>query len=408
MKLWIIRAILFCALTFTFLMSTRVFPYIVEVRKADGTPKITIEKDIDRFRQFNTDIIVWVNESKKFPDNLNKGITRINRPVYLAISALTSRIVRIIQEFPDLETGTSGKLSIESTFNSMLFINYLSLIALVFLFYDWLQFRFDSQVSFIAALMLALSSAVVRRSMLSSPEIMGFLITILIVYVFDRYILRPEHPSWLSIFIFSMLVGVLFLIKAHYHILIVILLWSLYTQRWRVFLGILLIHFLPLLLWIAWLASSQIPYYNHEAEAYRQIVWVWDYISTGRLLDIVPEVMLYASGAVQTIVLVFTPQTLFLAVWTYAKPESLTQRGRDAIILYVLALIIFLTLIKRAPTYLVFDLYIFLYPLVAIALINCKNWFNQLSRFTEKINLAMIAGVYIVLETLFSWYIVFN
>ena len=408
MGTWTTKAILFSALTFTFLMSTNIFPYHIEARNSDGTAKVTIEDDFDRFRQFNTDITVWVNEAKKFPDNLNKNITRINRPLYLAISALASRINHIIKHFPDLQTGMTRKLSIELTFHSMLFLNYLSLIAIIFLYHAMLKYYFDESISIIAALMLALSSMVVRRSMLSSPEIMGLLVTLLILYLYDRYMLKPEHPTWLNILGFALIVGFLFLIKAHYHVLIAILLWSLYSRRWRVFWGILIVHFVPLLLWIAWLKSSQINYYNHEAESYRQIVWVRDYISTGRLLDVLPDAMQYASVVLQKVIIVFTPQTLFLAIWAYATRGRLNQRGRYAIIIYITGLVIFLTLLKRAPDYLVFDLYIFIYPLVAIALVNFKDWLNQASRLTQKINLTLIVFVYLVTETLFSWYLVFN
>jgi len=389
-------------------MSATVIPYTIVMNNEDGVPRIKLNDDFDHYRQFNTDVNVWTKETLQFSEKVKPGIVRINRPAYLAISGLASRIGHILQVFPDIQTGVTVKLTKDLTFHSMVLMNYLLNIVLVFLYYKGLRYYFDDTVSFIAALMLALSSAIVRRSMLSSPEIMGLLITLAIVYLFDKYMLRPKHPSWLSIIAFSLFIGVLFLIKAHYHIVIGMLIWSFYIRRWRVLFGILFLHFLPLLLWIAWLNLAQIPYYNHEAEHYRQIVWVFDYISEGRILDIFPDAMGYASIAFEKIILVFTPQTLILAAWAYSMPESFSQRGRYAFIIYLTGFVIFFTLIKRSPDYMVFDLYIFLYPLVAISLIHLKDWVSTLSRFTQKITVVPIVIGYLLIETVMSWYLIFH
>lgn len=408
MRTWVKNIILLCALTSTFFMSTMVIPYNIEMLRDDGTPKVNLHDDFDHYRQFNTDINVWVNETLKFSEKVDNHFVRINRPVYLAISGLASRIGHIVDTFPDVQTGLTVKLSKNLTFHSMLWFNYFFIIVLVFLYHNGLRYYFDDSVSFIAALMLALSSTIVRRAMISSPEIMGLFITLIVVYLFDRYMVRPDKPSWRSIVAISLVIGVLFLVKAHYHVLIAILIWALCIRRWKVCLGILFLHFIPLILWMVWLNLSQIEYRNHEADAYRQVVWVFDYISAGRLLDIFPDAINYASIFFEKIILVFTPFTLILAAWTYSTPEKFPQRGRYGFIIYVAGFVLFFTLIKRSPDYMVFDLYIFLYPMVAIVLIHFKDWLNQLSRFTRNISLVPIVIGYLIIETIFSWYVIFH
>ncbi|GEM_PF-4729671 len=392
----------------TYLVSVFIVPNVY-VRDLSGSP---ISYDMnnwrDRYWQTNLDIETWIGNVRQFPNNLDTeyGQLRINRPVYMAMSASVPRIIVLMNNRDDFEKGLTQRPSVVDTMVWMISLNYIFLVITVTLFYFWLQKYFSQIIAFGSTALLAFSPEIIEHALKPSPEIAGLFISIAVIYLFDIMLMSIQRPSWRRIFLVSICIGLLFFIKAHYHILMAILLWALYLRRWRIFGGVLVFHFIPLILWASFLPFVGSVYYNHETYVYRQVIWVLDFLEQGDIYGLVQQGIEFGSVAFKALLNTFSPFVLVLAAWAYTSNRSLTVCMKRIMFFGFLSTMVFLTLILRSPTYLLFDIYIFLYPLVILSIIEGSDLLIQRVPLLDRLGIpvySILLVCFLFIDTIYTW-----
>ncbi len=95
---------------------------------------------------------------------------------------------------------------------------------------------------------------------------------IIILYLFTQLV---KSYSVQKNIIFSIIIGSLMLAKQNYAVYLAVLLYALLYWRFKEVAISTAAHFIPLLLWLAFLHVYGLEYYNHEAVAYSQGVWLY-------------------------------------------------------------------------------------------------------------------------------------
>ncbi len=195
------------------------------------------------------------------------------------------------------------------------------------------------------------------------------------------------------------------LVKGHYHILFFCWLWCLLRGRWRALLGTLVLHLVPLLAWIALVELAGLEYYNHEAEHYRQGVWVFDYLAAGRYADIYLHAQEAVGEFAAILAVAFTPVEWALALGALLLVTGrIRHENRTLFALLLVAEWAFMILIARAPTYLVFDLYLFVYPFAAVGLLALvRGLAVRLKRRRAYAWLPSILAAVLVVNVVIGW-----
>lgn len=359
----------------------------------------------EHYAQINSDIPVWVISTAMFPYGLKEEPLRINRPVYLAVQSIMPRLTNIALRLPDLHQGVRGRINYNVTQFWMLAMNVVFVALALVTFLAWARPRFGAMPAFLAALFFVVSPQTLNSLSKASPEAAGLLISVLSVALFDRWLLRDEPPSWRTIFWVSQAIGLFMLVKGHYHILFFCWLWALSRRRWRVTAGTLALHLIPLLLWMLILKLVGLEYYNHESEVYRQGVWILDYLKAGRVMDIYWVALTSLSQFTQILAVAFTPLewALALGALLFAADRIGTQ-NRVLFALLFVSEAAFMVLIARAPFYLVFDLYLFVYPCAAIGLIAVARYLaSSVFHRSPGTILPRLVAVVLLVNVLIGW-----
>ena len=371
------RIVLWLLASLTFAISVILVPYLFErhddawIERLGGAARpLTL---FERYVQFDVDTLGWVKTTAGFPGYYAENPTRINRPLYPLMGTLLPRLVTIAAHLPDLGQGLARRANEALTFASLLAINYVLFNLGVQIFFTWLLRlrRFSLGVSFMAAAMLAVSPWALVQCLKPTPNVFGMVTIVIILYLFDRYLLAEESPGWRPIVWVSLLAGVLMLGKAQYDALFLVWLGALSRRRWRVLFGSAVIHLVPLAIWVALVTASGQRFYNYEVEVYHQGFWLLEVIRAGGLSEVYYLGMSFTATALGGLVRTFTLLDLSLAGYALVFRQTAFPAGFARLFAFgLLAVLALVVLIARPLPYLIFDMFVVTYPLVAAGLLD--------------------------------------
>lgn len=365
-----------------FLIGTLILPFVIERQGTDSFDFDGREASAEsfnvyaRYEQFNVDVNSCLRITRYFPQSLYddplESVSYRHRPLYPAISSIIPHVVMLIAKWPDWHSALTEPTALRLTFLSLLFTNFVLLLVGIQVFYSWMLRHFPTTVSFIAAIMLVLSPKWFIAVNTATTRIVGYVVLIVVPYLFDRWLLGNEEPSWKRILGVSLAIGTLFLGKMNYDAIMACWLWAIYLRRWRALFGTFFLFLIPLLIWIGILGLMGLEYHNHEVFAYRQGVWMFDAIRNGKLWSIYPRATSQASSFVGGVITSFPILTLLLAVWALAAEDQLLSTQQKHLYLLGFIAVVGFTVIVGylgGGEKFSFDAFFIIYPLAAVGLV---------------------------------------
>jgi len=243
---------------------------------------------LDRFYPFiknyhmNLDAGGYLLLAHNFPHHYFQGhLTFLTRPLYPLLVNLIARPLHLISN------------SYAMTFLAGLFVNFILFFFTVFLFYLLVKKIISARVAFISSILLIFSPF--SHIWLIQPEtnIFGIFAIISSLYLVYDYI---KFPSLKKLIIFSFIIGILLLGKKIFAISIFILILAIWSKRFKEGITFLVLHLLPLLLWLVWIKSFwHLPMYVDEVSHFDYGIWLlnifyWPWYQTFKIfLDSVPR-----------------------------------------------------------------------------------------------------------------------
>ncbi|MBI9043825.1 MAG: glycosyltransferase family 39 protein [Anaerolineaceae bacterium] len=388
-----------------FLVSVSIYPFAIEMPRTGAWGNFVNERHLtlgERYIQFNVDITDWVTQVRDFPNHFRKDQLRVNRPSYIFLGAVSHKLLGVLtpEKFWSIEK-RADLMGIYALLGLNLFLSILT----IQLFYKWISKRFQKEIALGSALLLAASGFFIKYNATASPEVWGVFTSITIIYLLDTWFINSAHTwSWKRVFISGILIGILMLGKAQYTVLLACFIWAVMKKKWRV-LYIGLIQFIPLILWLIVLSIVKIPYYNHEISAYRQVVWVFDDIGSGNWSHIYPFIA-HLTGRVFSYMTGIFPWTILAVPMLILPWIKISKNTKDLIqIIFILffSINLFLAAIQRVTHYLVFDIAICLFPLVAASIWILSEQIAKHIRPDKKYIFAAIFGLFFVITVYIDW-----
>lgn len=398
--------------TIVFLLSVLIFPFLIERQSESWVVRTNRQDDPERelnlfehYYQFNLDISHWINLTRQFPGYYREHPTRINRPIYPALGSILPRLITVITKLPDVKAGLAEPASLRITFLSLLLVNYISLLGCVLLFYAWLGNYFSQPVSMLAVLMLLLSHQVFIDALQPADHIIAYFIIIATIYLFDIILLAPENPTWKQITGVSMLLGIFMLTKMHYDVLIFGWLSALVHRRWKVLFGTLILHLVPLIIWIIILRIFGMTYYNHEMAQYDQAVWFIQMVQDGQLLNIYPLITSHISGMLQSFIPEYSLVILLLVMWSsYSNTSEVPKNFQSNALLLITSVVIFSVGVNYYTDKFLKDMFPAVLPLASAGLFDLTRKLAEWFRLGNTTTVQLVFILFVLLiNLLLSW-----
>lgn len=349
---------------------------------------------LERFYQLNTDIPAWIAIAASFPYHYYTDKVRINRPVYPAILSTFCRVAEGLKHYPKGSTQNCGK---QTVFVMGFLVNTFLTILTIILWVKLLRWYIANEaVIFLGGLAMVTSAHILWSLPQPSTKLIGLSIVVITAWIFAKILQSPHLPFTLLI-IYSLTYGILMLAKSNYSILMIFLLIGVFFRhKWVSILLFIVLHFIPLLAWVAVLEKFGLAYYNHEVATYGQGIWIFeDFIYRDRRQmyhDVVGHLGVFASSGIFS----FGPLTLILLAFAVVKP-SIAAGHRWVVVATVAGVATFTFLIRRAPPFLVFDGFFAVLPAVAVGLWELTELLQRRMTQILRYKTGMIAAVIVIL-----------
>ncbi|MFW5695799.1 MAG: hypothetical protein ACOCYB_11565 [Alkalispirochaeta sp.] len=318
--------------------------------------------------QYNRAAGVEILSAAYFPQTYEMYTDRINRPTYPATVYVIGRVIGFVAspvvELSPLERAGAGYVVLK------LLVFFAGAVAMFHILRRWMP----SQPAMFATLLMLFHAHSVEFVATFQTTELQVLTPILVIWMFLKVVdqSRDETVSrvrtLVTVSVASFAVGILMLAKQNYAVYLAIVLFALYKRRWREVILSVVVHLVPLALYLLYLRAMDIPYVNHEAANYDQGVWMLDMFRQNPILS-VQQVMHSLWQSLRHLVGFFSVWLLF-AMGAVARPRDF-KLTRDRLIF--IALLFFGTWAQifaanRYYDYMVSDVAIVIFGLGAWAL----------------------------------------
>lgn len=383
-----------------FIICTILVVFFISVNKAWLNPDpnngaIKINKKIPIMWQYIADVKFDLLTSAYFfdymkmdkPGNVNKF--RINRPTVPALNFILSKPIYFIGNlFFDIS-------KLESAAIAFLIVKFLFYLICSLFMYFLIKKFLNSNIAIISVFLFLTHPFMIYHSThLSIPEF-SFFIPIIILYLFSNI---SEKYSLKKNIIFSLILGILLLAKQAYGIYLAIIFFSLFFRKYKEVTISILVHFIPLAVYLILLKFNNIEYYNHEVVCCNAPSWIFNDL----FLRPIPEILHVGIFSFHTFLLKaidFYTIWFFMCVTTsylFFKGQIKNNSKFDSKkIVYLLILIFFFTWVQFFAgnrwwvSYMASTEYVvFVYGSAGIVLYKILNIFNK--RIQKKLIIASI------------------
>jgi hypothetical protein len=265
--------------------------------------------------QYNRAAGVEILSAAYFPETFRTYTDRINRPVYpFAVWAIGNTIGFVaspVVELGPLERAGAG---------------YVVLKLLVFFSGGWVMYRIlrrwiaPEPALFAVLLMLFHANSIEYIGTFQTTELQ--VITPIFVIGMFLAVVDRRGNLWL-VALASFALGVLMLAKQNYAVYLAIILFALWKRRLLEVAVSIVVHLIPLGLYLLFLRAVDIPYVNHEAVTYDQGVWMVELFrqnpiqSARQILDSFDVSLRHLVG--------------FFGVWLFLATAALARRREFAL-----------------------------------------------------------------------------
>ncbi|RSK37134.1 hypothetical protein [Hymenobacter metallilatus] len=277
----------------------------------------------------NCDGFVYMEDARHPARLLESGEVRQSRPLFILLGSVVGYpctwAVQVAQASGLLPARVVQKLPVKyqpllGFYVGYVLLNYTVLLAALLLF-RYLYYRFTAQQGssgILAGLFVFLVSNQVTKAFFWTvhQQMFTFLVPLVLVYVAAQLHTSAQWRQQLPLL--AVVGGLLSLVYGSFVLVLPVLLYGLWLQRAEgsrlTMLGwaplLMLLFAVPTLAWIGILRLQGVAYYNHEAAAYGQVVWLqalwqqpfpafWQLLSVnfGKFLSTLPAIGPFAATA---------------------------------------------------------------------------------------------------------------
>ena len=360
-----------------FTLLSYIVPNYGEVRKVSvGNLEVYIPSNID-----SPDFVFLVTH---FPKGFIVSNTRISRPLYVVMAMIPYTVLKHIIPVPSsisnkilsalsnserqqLWINTTGK-EVAAAWISLLLINFLLTFFTVYLFSKGLERAGLKEFQFFGVLLILLSFKFDTQILVPHTELFDLLLPSYVFYLISPLLLskRPEISDNISENRYTLhlvIIGMLFLGKAVLFLYIVCLWgWVRLFGVKNIWKPAVLLPFFNIA-YILILKLTGIPYYQHEVEAYRQGVWLFDYIAQKGFFPAVFAGISTFFKVIYSTVSVFAPEVIIGTAFLVAgAPPKLngsffSLQRKEFLIVYSISFFLFWTVIGYYPARVLYTFY---------------------------------------------------
>ncbi|MEW6008515.1 MAG: hypothetical protein AB1629_02655 [Candidatus Omnitrophota bacterium] len=248
--------------------------------------------------QYNSDVPNMIASSAFFPEYFKSRPTRINRPLYLAAAhylgnfiykpiayifhleskpkSLISDLEPPSQESREILLGLSYhnksmKVYLLCISGSLLILNFLMLMGILFLGYAILKKYLPQDFLITVIFMMVTTKFILFNAAVIHTNVAHLFNAILLLFLLKSYL---ESPSLKKIILYSLIAGLLMLLKQNYCNILLIWFLMLCYKKFKYFLLSFTFHFIPLFFWLGILRLRNIPYVIHEVQHSEVCAWI--------------------------------------------------------------------------------------------------------------------------------------
>ncbi|MFC2166402.1 hypothetical protein ACFLQZ_00375 [Acidobacteriota bacterium] len=324
-------------------------------------PELRISDKVPVLWQYNYDSKFEFASAAQFPEYYKAVPIRINRPIYsLCVFLLSKPVEWILSPFLTPERARLGSTVI----GFIIFKFIIFLIGSLIMYRLLSEFIGPNASLFAVCLMLFHTNTIMAMATYHSSEFQIFSA----IFIAAMFLNISKDYSLKKNIIFSLIVGILMLTKQNYAAYLAVILCSLWYKKWREVSLSIVIHLIPLGIWLLCLKLMGLSYYNHEAVVYKQGVWLFQefiHYSIPHMLKMAFHFMK------ETVVCLVKFYSFWLFVSLIAIPLAL-KRIKHSYLFFGAALF-FTTYLQifaahRIRPYIISELSIFVYGLVSLGL----------------------------------------
>lgn len=227
--------------------------------------------------QYNLASGVEILSAAYFPETYRTYKDRINRPVYPLLVKTIGTIIGFVL-LPIIKLS-----ALESAGIAYILLKLFIYILGALLMYEILK-RYISEKASLLAIFLCFSHwHMIEYFTTFQTTELQVITPIIILFMFLKLM---ESYSIKKNIGFSLIIGIIFLAKQNFAVYLALILLGLIKKEWKKVLLSIVSQSIPLIIYLIFLKIIKVPYYNHEAEMYRQGVWVVDLFHQNPLLSI--------------------------------------------------------------------------------------------------------------------------
>jgi len=399
------------AASLAFAVSVAVIPFLFEVPKDNafwlhhakyGDVNRPLEP-YEHYLQLNSDVGLWIRDVADFPANFAIDNRRIDRPVYPAAGNLVARLATAART-GSLKTAFTKPCGLGISFAAALFVNYLIAVSAVLMLFRWLRRRFSSEISFVSALLFALSPFLLWNSNQVATNSVAYWFMPAGLFIFESLLAEPE-PSWGKILRASLLLGTLMLVKTQYDIMFIVWCWAASRRNWRVAAGTFALHFIPLLLWMAFLPFMGLHYSSVSLSVAHQGYWPFEVLAASGPAALYKSLLHYSALAVEEFAAAYSPLLLGLFLWGITR-EQLSSEVKLFAALGVFFPLAQIVMVRRFDPFYAYDTFFIVYPvaLTAFCAFTAKYLVPLMTRVNPKTVLRRGLFAFAALEAVIAGY----
>jgi 4-amino-4-deoxy-L-arabinose transferase-like glycosyltransferase len=225
----------------------------------------------------NCDSPAFIKAGQNFPGHFKEDKIRMSRPGYPALENLLSK-------FGAFFHGLRGAI----------ILNVLLAWSASVLFYMLVKEFFDKKIAIISTLLLLLSTHFHLFLGQAHTEVAGDAIVVFTLFLLFRYIKRP---SPMRLIVFSLIIGLLMLIKLVFALPIFFLLLALKYRRIKEFFVHIVLIVLPSIGWYLYVTRVlKTAFKSAEVSVYQQGTWYFHFLPHPSRWDDLVRAMVYSNG----------------------------------------------------------------------------------------------------------------
>ncbi len=241
-----------------FLILFSIFSFLISANIAwlNPFPDEVLYKVFENFPflwQYNRDVPVEILSSTGFFEYFERDPTRLERPGLPFLAYIFGHL------FYFLNFNLINLPIVYFTAGSYVLVNFILHYVSTILLYKILKIFFSENISKIGVIIFLLNYITIRHFAEIHTNNMLLLTPIIITYL-ALNILNKEN--FFNVFLFSIIFGLLVLIKSVYSYYIAILIFLLIKKKYFIVIQSILIHLIPLIIWLLILKTKNLEFYS--------------------------------------------------------------------------------------------------------------------------------------------------